>query len=825
MYRFRLKQNLRSVFFFLVLGSVLGACGLLWWANRTGLPETWRSLIEQEITKQGVYVKIGSLRYIPFRGITASNVRVYSDPGHLREISKLEGIVLDVDKSKLTRGDFQLTKVELQDASLILPIDPNNPFSEVLKVTDAQGAIYMPGDRRLEVRGARGKIAGIEVELTAHMIGYHQGPATPPKEDELGKRRKLLAQIIAELERWEFEDAAPPNLKIDIEGNVNDYSTLTAKVVMTAKSITKNRYTLRRVNGEADLTGDLFTLSTFKADDQDGTLDAHADYNIDTRGGRFDVYSSLNIPSFLKAWLGTPALQAIALDGRQILEAEGKFQLDENSKFQLETSGHFSSQAITLKQIELDSLETSFSWRDNELFLKDFKVTHPDGQATAKAMIQWPHVRMALQSTLPAHLYKPLFIGKPLESVIEDFTRREGSAILLNLEGGFDATTPTSWAYTGSGNLKNHNYKGVPVNAANCKFSLNHHELDFYDGTVVFNYENYPLRQAFDGPREATAKVGRIRYDAPNKMVEVEAISGDFWAAPMCRFFAPKIADTLEVYRFHRPPSLRGAGRVDVTPQGRTALDVTFSSAQAADYSFLGKNLTLENPSARVAIRGERVSITDLKFSSFDGPIAGTFLYKGKGKLAGELNWSRLSFAKLMKAYDISRDKVGGRLTGRINFSLTNDKIETFSGDGLVALEQAEIYSIPMFGPLTPLISGVLNDRRAGFERLKSAFCNFKIENGILNTEDFQSATTSISFAGDGNVDLTKLTLDMTLRMNARGLLGLLTLPLRPFYGLFQFRGTGPLKNPTWENIGFTAPPAAQKSLLLTPPKATVIEE
>jgi len=825
MYRFRLKQNLRSVLFFLILGSVVGGCGLLWWANQTGLPKAWRTVIEQEISKQGVFIQIGSLRYIPLRGITASDVRVYSDPQHQRQISELESIVLDVDKSKLTRGIFQLTKVELQDANLILPIDPNDPFSEALVVTNAQGAIYMPGNRRLEVKGARGKIAGIEVELTAQMIGYQQGPATPPKEDDIGKRRKLVAKIITELELWDFDKAAPPNLKIHVEGDVNDFSTIIATVAMTAKSIEKNDYTLRRVTGEADLTGDLVTLTTLQAYDDGGSINARADYNVDTREGRFDFYSSLNIPSLVKAWLGKPPLQSVTFDGRQVLEAEGKFRFDENYKAQLETSGHLNSDGITLKDITLNSLETSFSWRDQELFLRDFKVVHADGQATAKAMIRWPNVRIALQSTLPVHLYKPLFIGKPLEIVIQDFTQREDSSILVNLEGGFDATEITSWAYTGSGNLQNYSYKGVPVNSAECKFSLSHYELDFYDGTVVFNYDNYPLRKAFDGPREATAKVGRIRYDAPNKLVEVEAISGYFWAAPLCRLFAPKVADTLEAYRFHRPPSLRGSGRVDVTPQGRTVLDVTFSSKQPADYTFLGKSLTLENPSARIAIRGERVAVTDMKFSSFDGPIAGSVTYQGKGVLEGELNWSRISFAKLMGAYDISMDKVGGKLTGRINFNLKDSKIDTLTGDGLIAIEKAEIYSIPMFGPLTPLISGVLNDQRAGFERLKSAFCNFRIKNGILTTDDFQSATTSINFAGDGNVDLTKLTLDMTLRMNARGLLGLLTLPLRPFYGLFQFRGTGPLRNPNWENIGFTAPPAAQKSLLQIPPKATIIEE
>jgi hypothetical protein len=169
--------------------------------------------------------------------------------------------------------------------------------------------------------------------------------------------------------------------------------------------------------------------------------------------------------------------------------------------------------------------------------------------------------------------------------------------------------------------------------------------------------------------------------------------------------------------------------------------------------------------------------------------------------------------------------KEGGRATGRISFDLTDNQVQTMNGEGLLAMEGAELFSVPMFGPLTRLVSGVLNDRRAGSERANDAFCNFTIQKGILNTHDFQTSTTSLNFTGDGDINLMDRTLNMTMRLNARGLLGLITLPLRPFYGLFQFRGTGPLKDAVWESEIFTAPPDVQKQLLLTPPKATIIRE
>jgi hypothetical protein len=162
----------------------------------------------------------------------------------------------------------------------------------------------------------------------------------------------------------------------------------------------------------------------------------------------------------------------------------------------------------------------------------------------------------------------------------------------------------------------------------------------------------------------------------------------------------------------------------------------------------------------------------------------------------------------------------GGELTGRIELAFTEGKLETMSGNGLAALEHSVLFSAPVLGPLSGLIAAVLNDRQAGHERARDAFLTFKIKDGILYTKDFHTSTTSLVFAGDGWVDLKQRLLDANVRVNARGLLGLVTLPLRPFSGLFQFHGTGPLSSPEWDDAPFSPPPPEQHEVLALPPKA-----
>lgn len=824
MFHLHLSRNLRSLAFLLVTSAIAAAIATLWWANRTGLPDSWRAMIERELGREGLHMKIGSLSYLPLRGVVATDVTVFSDSDMRHEISHLERVLMDFDKTKLARGEVQLKKIQLRNARLALPIDEARPDEGSLEVTGAYGTLLMPGDNRFEIREARGRVSGIDVSLNARLTGRRTTGPPGESDAERGRRRQLFADILEELGRWDFGRAEPPALKVFLEADANNRDTLDARLELTAREIGKNGHQLEKLVMKAEVAGGLLTLTHIEAADSRGRINGRLDYDMEKREGRFDITTTLDIAPLMAAWFGLPQPAGLAITGGQTLDALGGFRIAADKPLEIHMTGQAYAESVMLRGIMFDSVESSYAWRDGSLFLRDARLVRQDGEAIGKAMIQWPLVRLALKSTLPARVYKPLFAGQPLERVIHDFTERENASFDVSIEGGFDATNRRSWAYSGGGTVKRVNYRGVPVDSADCSFTVNHHELDFHDGTVVFNHRDYKLRRDFDGPLQTTAKVGRIRYVGADKIVQVENVTGETWAAPLVRLFAPKIADSLEAYRFHTPPIVRGDGIVDVTPAGRTRLDISFRSNTAADYDFLGRKITLSEPSGSVLVRGTRVLVRDLGMSGFGGPVAAAFTYQGNRKLDGEVSWTRLDLAGLTSTYGYEMNG-GGRFTGRIEFTITGGKVETMTGDGLIALEETELFSVPIFGPLSPLISGVLRDRRAGFERAKDAFCTFRISDGVLRSNDFHTRTASLNFAGEGEVNLSARLIDMTMRMNARGLLGLITLPLRPFYGMFQFRGTGPLDKPVWENVMFSAPSAEQDRLLRDPPKARIVPD
>ncbi len=390
MYHLHLTRNLRSLAFLLIATAVLAGIGTLWWANRTGLPASWRATIEREISKQGAHVKIGALSYLPLRGVVATKVRVFSDPEHQHEISRLERVALVFDKTKLARGIVHINKIELKDAALILPVDPRDPTSEALEVTDVNGILFMPGDRRFEIRNATGRIAGIDINLNARLTGYKQGGDNQSDDSQMGKRRELLARVIEELGHWHFDAANPPKMRVFIEGNANDRSSINAKLTLFATGVEKSQHELDTVSCEAEISGDLLTVSSIHATDSRGELNGAVDYDISERKGRFDISSSLEIPRLLKAWAGLPSLRDVLIAGSQNLNAVGEFAVDEEGSLRLQMTGHARCESMMLRGLQFDTVESDFAWRDGELFLRDALLARADGQARGKALIQWP---------------------------------------------------------------------------------------------------------------------------------------------------------------------------------------------------------------------------------------------------------------------------------------------------------------------------------------------------------------------------------------------------------------------------------------------------
>lgn len=818
MSRLRVIHNLRIGIFVLVVTLALGALCALIWANSIGMPRSWRQAVENAISKHGLHVEIGGLSYHPFEGIVARQITVFSDAERKKVVSRLEGLILDIDHAKLAKGELQISKVKLTKARLLLAIDANDPDSEPLEITDIEGEFTPPGNSNIEIRNARGTIAGIRLVINASIKDDATPDSIPYSPTNQHSQRKLVSSLVKELKQWTFDADHPPELRVEIVGRRSAMHLARASIDFQACSMEKNQHSMERLELEAELHQNFLSINSLTVCNGEKNLQVQLNYNFNEHKGRFDLKSSLEIPELLRSWLGMNPIDRLTIAGNQTISASGQFVMKPGVSPDIRATGHVICESAHLSGINFDQIQTSFAWRNGDMYLKDLMLSRHDGMVEGKAMIEGNLVRMKLRSTLLPDQYRPLFLGTPVEKIIDQFAVHAGSSMELKLEGGFDRTDLRSWAYAGMVTVENVKYRGVGLTKMQSSVSLSSDLMDFTDGSIVFDYSDYPMAIRFKGPDQGSLRFDSVRYlRGQNRTLNIDGLEGSFWPAPLCRLFLNKTSDHLEKYKFHEPPKIHIKGMVDLEANQSTLLDIRFSSAHLAEYDFLGAPVQISNPSGNVIVTDEGTRIQNMKLMAFDGDIHANLSFPRDRAMTGQIKASTLSMDTINSTYGLKLE-CGGSFSGNTNFSMMPSEVDTMTGDGSFSLVKSELFSVPIFGPLSHLMQVVLNDKRIGAQRAKTASANFIIKDGVVVTNNFNTATTSLNFIGEGWIDLHQKTMDMTMRMNARGLAKIITMPFRPFYGLFQFRGTGAIQEPNWERVAFTKPNEKVQQMLLEKP-------
>ncbi len=809
MIHLRISLHLRTAALAAGLCAVLGVAGAAVWANQTGLPEKWRRMIEAEMSRHGTHARIGSLRYVPLEGIVARDVELFWPEEPRKRIASIQRMVLDLDVSKLMRGKVRLERLELSDARVTLPTVDDAPD---LVVEHLNGRVLMNAGRVIEVRDAAGKIGGVALDFSARLIGTGPGPGG--SEDDAGQsaaRRLLLARIASEIERWNFNPAKPPRIRIFLEGEIDAPRELRVEIGIAAPKLGKNGYSLENVRMDGEIIGGILSVDSVKAHDNVGAVSGRLEYDMQRRKGRFVGDSGLDAVRLMHAFFGIRPLKDFAFAAPPKIGIDAKFHLPQGKPPEWSVVGHGESGPFQFGDHPFEGVSANFAANSTadkpDIYLRDVELRHSKGTARGKLLVCDGRVRYRVKTDVPVDPWRPFFAGKPLEKLLNEIEALPGHSVDVDLDGTMDLNDPLNWSCDGMIDVTEGRYHGVPLHEFHSRIGLDALEFRFIDVSAVFDDTRYPLRRK-PGKKNPSAHADSFVIDRTAQVVRVKNLTGTCWPGQVADMFTRPLGRNLARYRFHSPPAVHAAGDIDMTKDGgKTDFQVDFRLRDGTDYKFLGRDLPLRNPSGKVLVRGNRVDVENLEVDAFGGHVDGRITVKGGRKLDGEFHWLHASLAQIAECYRFG--PVGdGKLTGRLKFKGSTAGIGDLDGEGVLALEDGELFEVPIFGALSPIINGVLGGKKekVGFQLAREAFCTFTITKGIFATGDFHTETPSFVIAGEGTVDLDGKTLDMTMRLDARGLYGVLTLPLRPFYGLFQFRGTGSLKKPKWSNVMFTEP-------------------
>jgi uncharacterized protein involved in outer membrane biogenesis len=908
--RIKFIRNLRTIAFVAVPLLLLCFVCTVLYLNATGMPLAWRQALEKELAKQGIEITIARLRYVPLRGIEATEVEVFSDPTRTRRLAHLERIVFDLDKTKALRGDIRLTHIDLQNAELQLPVDPDQPDGDTLNISQLSGKVLLTKSRKFEIKNGRGVIDGVHLSIDAVILGFRPIPDYKEDENEQGLHRRLMREFVQEIQHWNLDPQHPPELALNIEADATKWSSLKCQFTFSCKAANRDEILLEDLRVKGNIVNALVSINELSAHDKRGRIDLAMDYDLNTRIGNFDGVSTLDVPHWSYQLTGRRMLNDFSLAESPRVQGRGQFRLPADARMSISMQGRVDSRNVMFRGSPFSSLSCEYSLRDEDFFLRNIQLKHADGEMSGHVLQKHHQMKIQLSGDIPLsvarpfyrdlpiakaledfeakgtmklradidaslrkndgytldtlhagniHLQhptgtlkgnmqsvgnlihyeidtnftpeigKPFFLNQPLEYILGDFKTTSQSKVDVKLTGAIDRIDHTQWNVQGVCDLKSFSYRGVPIHSCRTTLDLNRDFLLFNQIAVDFDYTDYELQRAYQGGTHGPVQANAVRFDRETGLVQIDKLSGNLHPVPLLRMFAKSLADSLTDYRFHAPPKLTADGSIDIRDQGRTNLQINLLEAKAMTWEFLGKPTVFSDISSLIQIDAQQTSLTRLSAHVFGGTCNGIVkvLTKGDSRFSTEMRWNSLSMEKIAENYEF-KEKGYGTLTGRIFLTGLTSKTNTLEGEGLCSLEKGELFAVPIFGPLSHLIAGILGDKRAGFDRAKDAFCNFTIDKGVLSTNDFVTNTMNLKFTGNGKVDINKKTIDFTMRMNARGLLGIFVLPLQPIIkGLFQFQGTGPMDKPEWEHVMFTSPPEEEKDALLrsTPQRAIALPQ
>ncbi|MGC6427158.1 MAG: AsmA-like C-terminal region-containing protein [Akkermansiaceae bacterium] len=798
---------LRNLFTLALIAAVAVLFGGLIYLNQIGFPGQYGEWVRNELSKRGVEVEFESLRFSLRKGLVATNAQFFTKQGDPKPSLTADSLAIDIDKSLALRGQFKLREIFVTGGEAFIELEDD----EKILATKINAEVFIRDEERLQIRKASCFIAGLHVSLDADLT-------LPQKKEPDGENKrpvddKILRAVLKELARWKFPEDHPPQISLKIWGDLNELSRIRTEFEIDAHDLVRNNYAVGSLSLRGELRENFATIEEIFLADDSGEVEGEARWNIKKRQGRFELTSSIDIKNFLASSLDSAIMEDLSYNEPPYVQIKGEIVQQPDQKLSMRTRGFVDLGPFHFLEHRYDSLQSKFSWNDGNLFLQDLEVGENDKSLTGDLLLEGDLVRYRVKSNLPLTAFSP-FIKQdsPTDGIISRFQFDEESTLAIELEGHLNRTHFQGVSAKGSMRSSRLTYRGMSLHELSADFVLNPTKIEFSNVKARLDDRQEKARLRFKAPTSGPISVDRIQVDLNSQITYVSNLQGTFWPTPIVRAFAPNTAQYLEqTYRFHRPPTLTLTGAFSgyqSRPEDTHFLIALRTSGQT-DYPFLGGPLPAQDLRADITMEGLNLKIERLSFAALQGLAAGQIKVQIRpdqpDTYQGDIRWNEISFPALSKIYRFEKVEKG-TLKGRIQFNGAGGDIRSLNAKGSLELENGNLVSLPVLGPLSPLMAGILGDKRMGYERAKNGQAQFEITNGVWKTGNFLATSENIVLTGNGWVDLKTMNMDMTVRANVRGLLGIIALPLTPFQGLFQFRGSGQFTKPQWQAATFTAP-------------------
>jgi hypothetical protein len=748
----------------------------LLWLRFLGLPETAKDYFLREIQRRHILpfpISVDRLLLTPTGAILADRLTVYRDANR-------RSVMLQVDRVRVSfawlswwRGSGLIDSASISNADVHYPVGPQ----QTLDFQDVNAQVAFDGkDIKIEDAQARFLNLLLAVRGIIHNDGFPA--AQPPTADQINARQDVWRAVLAAMHDIGAE--RPIDVDLEFETSTRDLGAGRANFLLNGERLTWRSAPVNEFSISGSLSDGLVELSDFKIGLERGQLSAYGEWNLAARTAELQFTSSMDFTTLAPAFPG-PLGQALSrLDFPNSPPGmTGVVQFDLQQGFHADVQADLDWRDFVFNGVAFDRLNIPVAYDGRKLIITDLKIAGQAGDVDLDLFFDStkdaPSLKARITSTLDPTVLKGVF-GEGMDNFLGSCSFQDGGPRIDATATG-NALTADALTIKGTLAANKFVYKTAAFDTATSDFT-------FADSKL-----NLPN---LDVHRPEGAGAGAIIYDFKNRSVELHNLVTQVNVQEVAPVMGPKFTEYTQPYHFSRPPLLRANGKVDLQSEKKdldTDLVVELEGKSPMQWTLFGIPYSFDNPDGTLTFKNRRLTI-DMKQSGFyDGALAGTIdldLRNAPARYDLDLNLARVNFKKFM-IRTFSHDKSSGSMTAQGRFSGEIGPMETMTGSGEVKIDNGDITQIPFLGPLTPLLPG--------FSVADAAHGHFTVAKGVIHTDDLNISSEVFALIGNGNYNFMTDQLNLDMRVNANSFLGI---PLYPLSKIFEYHGSGPMKNPKW---------------------------
>ncbi|MGA7392069.1 MAG: hypothetical protein WBW78_05400 [Terrimicrobiaceae bacterium] len=764
--RFLIRWTIRAVL--VVLFIVLPAAII--YLREVGLGFGLKERIASALGGDSFRTEIGRLSIDPFSGLIAKNVEVW-ETGETRSLARIERVVVSVSFSDLLAGRVTIDHLQLDETDVSIPIG-TNPDAPRLNVRGVSAELFIAADQ-VRISSLEGQVQGVKVVLSGSLQNVRafqlQHPAQPHPQ-----RQELLAKAIETLSTLTFP-GAPPELRLKINGDAANLATLqVSPISLRSGPIITPKWRVDGVEAEADYEKEVLNVKRLRVRASEGELSLSAQWKNSILN--FELSSTLGPESFSRLLPKDSPLEDLKFVAAPQLEATGRIT-HSASPLQYDVTGALQIGEFSFRGMDFDSFATDFAASNGRIFLQEAKLLAAGGQISANLLLAPQDFRFRVSNTIAPTAFAPL-LGKKEKEALKLMDFRDAPYLQLDLRG----PTPDFAVLTGTGFLRlgRTSMRGYPLDWGQSKIEI---------ADKAITYRDFSL-----GRGKAVGK-GTFVYDFGGQQVVLQDIESTMPPVDVMMWIDPNIANVIKPYRFRQPPRVQADGVIHLKDPQKNDLRLAIQSDSGLDYDLLNRTLKFGRTLADVNISGTKVLANIKSAELMEGNVgvnATVSIDPSDPTFGAKIDIRRVNFAQLTKLYFDYEDSMGVG-SGDFNFTARMGQEQLMRGDGSLRVEDGRVFAIPILGPLSEIINKIIPG--AGFQSARLATADFTVGDERINTKNLKIEGAGFSLFGYGDIFFVKDKMDMSVRINARGIPGLVLFPVSK---LFEYVSTGSVSKPEW---------------------------